>query len=68
MTIPGTRTSLFIVLAERSRNCCRLRPDLIRICTEGSDAADTAASEVLSAPLASGKRIVRAAFVAAVSN
>lgn len=66
MTIPGMRTSLFIVFAERSRNCCRFKPDLTRICMEGIDNA--AASRVASEPEARGKRIVRAALVAADSN
>ena len=66
MTIPGMRTSLFIVFAERSRNCCRFKPDFTRICIEGIDNA--AASRVASEPEARGKRIVRAALVAADSN
>lgn len=66
MTIPGMRTSLFMVFAERSRNCCKFKPDLMRICIEGID--KEAASRVASDPDARGKRIVRAAFVAADSN
>lgn len=62
MTIPGMRTSLFMVFAVRSRNCCRLRPDLMRTWTLGIDSF--ASSELL----VSGKRMVLAAFAAAASN
>lgn len=64
--MPGTRTSLFIVSAARSRNCWRLRPDRMVICTLGMDFA--AASVRSSLPFARGKRIVRAARVTAFSN
>lgn len=66
ITMPGIRTNLFIVLAVRSRNWSILRPDLRVTCTLGMDWE--AASVRSSEPLASGKRMVRAALVAAFSN
>ena len=67
MTMPGIRTSLFMVLAERSRNCWRFSPDFIMVCMFWI----ACAAESLLGPcplVARGKRIVRAALVAAVSN
>lgn len=65
--MPGIRTSLLMVFAERSRNCWRFSPDLIMICMFWM--AWAAGSLLGPCPLvARGKRIVRAALVAAVSN
>lgn len=66
ITIPGIRTSLFMVFADKSRNCWRLSPDLTSTCMDGMERE--AASDVASDPDARGKRMVRAAFVAADSN
>jgi len=64
MTIPGMRTSLFMVFAVRSRNCSILRPEVIRICILGMEMVDV--SEFSS--LERGYRIARAALVADDSN
>lgn len=64
MTIPGMRTSLFIMLAVRSRNCNMLRPEVIRIWIVGIEMFD--ASEFSS--LERGYKIARAALVADDSN
>lgn len=66
MTMPGMRTSLFIVSAVRSRNRCMLNPDWMVIWILGMEwrAASARSSDVL----ASGKRIDLAALVAAFSN
>lgn len=66
--MPGMRTSLFMVLAERSRNCCRFSPDLIMICMDGIEKAGDVEEDGSSVSLLRGKRMVRAAFVAAFSN
>lgn len=55
-----------MVFAVSPRNCNRFKPDLMEICILGivCEAASARSSE----PPASGKRIVRDAFVAAFSN
>jgi hypothetical protein len=65
MTIPGIRTSLFMVLAVNSLNCWRFKPDLMVICTLGRDCI---ASTRSSLALAMGYKTARAAAVAAFSN
>lgn len=66
MTMPGIRTSLFIVSAVRSRNRRMLNPDWMAIWILGIDWS--AASARSSDALARGKRIDLAALVAAFSN
>ena len=64
MTIPGIRTSLFIVFAVRSRNCNMLRPEVIRIWILGIEVVDVSGFSSLDR----GYKIARAAFVADSSN
>lgn len=66
MTMPGIRTSLFILSAVRSRNRCMLNPDRVVIWILGM--AWRAASARSSDVLARGKRIDLAALVVAFSN
>lgn len=66
MTMPGTRTSLFMRLAVRSRNGSKFSPERNVIWTFGivSAALSVRSSDVP----AKGKSIVRAALAAAFSN
>lgn len=64
MTIPGIRTSLFIVFAVRSRNCSMLRPEVIRIWILGIEVVDVCGFSSLER----GYKIARAALVADNSN
>lgn len=64
MTIPGIRTSLFIVFAVRSRNCNMLRPEVIRIWILGIEVVDVSGFSSLDR----GYKIARAALVADSSN
>jgi len=64
MTIPGMRTSLFIVFAVRSRNCSMFRPEVMRICIVGIVVVDVSGFSSLEI----GYRIARAALVADNSN
>lgn len=66
ITIPGTRTNLFIQFAVRSRNWRMLSPDLSVNCIFVIDCK--VASTPPAVVPARGKRMVRAAFVAAFSN
>ena len=66
ITMPGIRTSLFMVFAVRSRNRCMLKPERMVIWILGT--VWRAASARWSDVLASGKRIDLAALVAAFSN
>lgn len=64
MTIPGIRTSLFIMFAVRSRNCNMLRPEVIRIWILGMEVAGASGFSSLER----GYKIARAALVADDSN
>jgi len=64
ITIPGMRTSLFIVPAVRSRNCSMLRPEVMRICILGTEVVDVSGFSSLER----GYRIARAALAADNSN
>lgn len=64
MTIPGMRTSLFIVLAVRSRNCNMLRPEVMRTWIFGIEMVEVSGFSSLER----GYNIPRAALVADVSN
>lgn len=64
MTIPGMRTSLFIMFAVRSRNCSMLRPEVMRIWIFGVEIFDASGFSSLER----GCKIARAALVADDSN
>ena len=64
ITIPGMRTSLFIVFAVRSRNCNMLRPEVMRICILGMEVVDVSGFSSLER----GYKMARAALVADDSN